>query len=129
MPSRPRTPCTTPGCTGRSDQGGRCDACRARRRIGVDQARGTAADRGYGRRWRARRPDYLARHPRCALCGRASTVPDHYPRSRRELVAAGVLDPDADEYLRPLCDPCHRAETARHQPGGWHRDRRTPKSP
>jgi hypothetical protein len=50
-------------------------------------------------------------------------VPDHHPRSRRELIAAGVADPDADEYLRPLCAPCHNPETARNQPGGWNRRR------
>jgi hypothetical protein len=49
-------------------------------------------------------------------------VPDHHPVSRRQLVAIGVVDPDADEHLRPLCDACHGAETSRHQPGGWHRD-------
>lgn len=124
MPTRPRAPCTTPGCGTPTPGGGRCETCRGRKRADTDRIRGTAAERGYGERWRTViRPGYLTRHPRCDLCGRAATVPDHYPRSRRELVAAGVPDPDADEHLRPLCDPCHRTETARNQPGGWHRDR------
>ena len=82
-------------------------------------ARPTAAQRGYGARWRRRRRRYLAAHPICCLCPAPAEIPDHYPRSRRELVAAGVRDPDADEYLRPLCAPCHNRETAKHQPGGW----------
>jgi 5-methylcytosine-specific restriction protein A len=127
MPTRPRAPCTTPGCGEITPNGGRCARCRTRKRSDSDRTRGTSAQRGYGNRWqRSVRPDYLTRHPRCALCGKASTVPDHYPRSRRELVAAGVPNPDVDEHLRPLCDPCHRGETARRQPGGWHRERAKP---
>lgn len=123
MPTRPRAPCTTPGCSNTTGQGGRCDDCRSRRKADASRRR-APGEKDYGARWRRGiRPDYLTRNPRCALCGRASTVPDHYPVSRRDLVAAGVLDPDADERLRPLCDPCHRTETARRQPGGWHRER------
>jgi 5-methylcytosine-specific restriction enzyme A len=127
LPSRPRAPCTTPGCGTTTVGGGRCPDCRARKSADSDRIRGSAEQRGYGQRWRTViRPAYLTRHPRCVLCGRAATVPDHYPRSRRQLVAARVADPDADEHLRPLCDPCHRTETARNQPGGWHRERRAP---
>ncbi|HLL68828.1 MAG TPA: hypothetical protein VK453_24405 [Micromonosporaceae bacterium] len=112
MPNRPRVPCTTPGCTGTAP-GGRCDRCLTR------QARGSSAARGYGRTWRARRIPYLVAHPWCVLCGRPATVPDHHPASRRQLEARGVADPDADEHLRALCDPCHRTQTALRQPGGF----------
>lgn len=126
MPTRPRAPCTTPGCYNTTPGGGRCDECRTRKRADSDRLRGTPAERGYDDHWHTViRPAYLTRHPRCALCGRAATIPDHHPRSRRQLVAAGVTDPDADRHLRPLCDTCHRTETARNQPGGWHRARRT----
>jgi 5-methylcytosine-specific restriction enzyme A len=124
MPTRPRAPCTTPGCGTPTPAGGRCETCRSRRRADSDRIRGDATQRGYGEHWRTViRPAYLTRRPRCALCGRAATIPDHHPRSRRDLVAAGVADPDADEHLRPLCGPCHSRETARNQPGGWHRER------
>lgn len=72
--------------------------------------------------WRERRLIYLSDHPLCLLCAAPATVPDHYPLSRRALVAAGVADPDADERLRPLCKSCHDKSTARRQPGGWNRD-------
>jgi 5-methylcytosine-specific restriction protein A len=126
MPARPPTPCTTPGCANRAAEGGRCPACRSRRRDTGAQLRGTAAQRGYDARWRGRRTPYLAEHPACALCGRAATVADHWPLSRRQLVDRGDPDPDAPGHLRPLCRPCHAAETARHQPGGWARERRRP---
>lgn len=82
-------------------------------------SRPTAAQRGYDARWQCRRKRYLASHPICALCPHPAKVADHYPRSRRQLIADGVRDPDADAYLRPLCTNCHNKETAKHQPGGW----------
>jgi hypothetical protein len=118
VPQRPAVPCTTPGCPGRTITGGRCARCLAR-----VPPRPSAAERGYGATWRyVTRPEFLARHPTCALCSQPATVPDHYPRSRRQLVRAGVPDPDAERFLRPLCDEHHRVETARRQPGLWHRD-------
>lgn len=77
----------------------------------------------YGPLWPAIRLDYLTRHPVCELCGRQATVPDHHPRGIRQLRKAGVDNPNADRYLRPLCARCHNRETARKEPGGWHRHR------
>lgn len=113
--TRARRVCTTPGCPELVTTG-RCPNCRRT----ADQARGTRQQRGYDTRWERRRATYLARHPFCQLCPATATVADHWPRSRRDLVAAGVPDPDADQHLRPLCAPCHSRQTAQHQPGGWH---------
>ncbi|MEU1128750.1 hypothetical protein ABZ383_02605 [Streptomyces sp. NPDC005900] len=44
---------------------------------------------------------------------------DHFPLSRRELIARGEPNPDAAKHLRPLCVACHNCETARNQPGGF----------
>lgn len=98
----------------------------------ADQARGTATERGYGRQHQRRfRPAVLRRDPHCvcrelahghaAPCLAASTVADHYPRSRRELVALG-LDPNAEQYGRGICKGCHDRSTAASptQRGGWH---------
>jgi 5-methylcytosine-specific restriction protein A len=82
--------------------------------------RPTAGQRGYDARWRKRRDAFLLIHPRCVLCPEPSTVADHFPRSRKQLIRDGVLDPDADGFLRALCHVCHSRETARLQPGGWH---------
>ncbi|MEU8131949.1 hypothetical protein [Streptodolium elevatio] len=59
------------------------------------------------------------------LCAHPATVADHFPSSRRQLIAAGVADPDAPERLRALCSPCHNRETAKRQPGGWAAERRS----
>ena len=93
-----------------------CQACKR----AADLARGDAAQRGYGQRHRTLfREAILARDPVCQLCLRAlSTVADHWPTSRRDLVALG-LDPDDPIYGRGLCKRCHDRETAVNQPGGW----------
>jgi 5-methylcytosine-specific restriction protein A len=93
--------------------GSRCPAHAADGRAAADARRPSAAERGYGAAWRRRRAEFLAANPICCLCGGPATVPDHWPRTRRELVAAGVVDPDADVYLRPLCERDHNRETAR----------------
>lgn len=114
MPNKPRRACTTPGCPNPVENG-RCARCQANRR-----RHETGRDRSYKTgQWTRFRIDYLLRHPACTLCGRLANTPDHHPVSRRELVARGVANPDQDCYVRPLCNPCHGRETAKHQPGGW----------
>lgn len=114
MPRRLAPPCTRPGCE-------HSKPCPEHSRQ-QDRQRGTAAERGYGHRWATDvRTEYIEHHPICCLCqARATDVPDHWPASRKDLVAAGVPDPDAWHRLRPLCDPCHRKETPANQPGGWY---------
>lgn len=108
--------CSTPGCpelvpTGR---------CQAHTRE-ADRARGTARERGYDHAHRTRfRRRVLDRDPICTRCHRAPSVhADHYPLSRRELVARG-MDPHDPQHGRGLCHSCHSRDTAHHQPGGWH---------
>lgn len=121
---RALTVCSVPGCP-QLTPAGRCPTHRAE----ADQQRGTARQRGYGREHQHRfRPGVLARDPHCRCtdqghghstpCGQPSVHADHWPLSRRELVARG-LDPDDPLHGRGLCHPCHSSETARHQPGGW----------
>ncbi|ONI87415.1 hypothetical protein ALI22I_23325 [Saccharothrix sp. ALI-22-I] len=129
MPNRAARPCPMPGCPNTSRSGGRCTACRSRAR----RAGGTSAHRGYTGAHRSRfRPAVLARDRVCRcdrdqcprhphrLCDRPSTVADHWPLTRRELVAAG-LDPDDPSRGRGLCAGCHSHITAtdRRTLGGW----------
>lgn len=108
MPARPLRRCTIPGCGDRPAPGrSRCpDHERS-----TDAARGSPAARGYDARWRGISARYLARHPFCVDCGQPATTPDHDPVPRRVLVAQGVPDPDADQYLRARCTPCHSRKT------------------
>lgn len=114
MPRASRV-CTTPGCPTLVDKG-RCADCRRK----AEQARGTATQRGYGSQHRKRfRRRVLDRDKVCVLCQAAPAVhADHWPTSRRDLVAAG-LDPNDPQHGRGLCPPCHSKHTAAEQPGGW----------
>ena len=116
--ARSKSVCPQSGCPAITD-GGRCDEHKRE----ADRARGTSAERGYNSpQWRAIRRRVLRRDRTCRVCGAAeATVADHYPDSRKELLDAGVSDPDALHRLRGLCRPCHSRETAKHQPGGWNR--------
>lgn len=127
MPTKPRSRCT--GCKALHHGTGKCDDCRRNQQARSDARRGTSTARGYGARHRTTfRTEVLANDPFCVCaetghghgtpCGQPSTQADHHPRSRRWLEAAG-LDPDDPAYGRGLCTPCHSAETATHQPGGW----------
>lgn len=104
----------------------RCPTCTTQ----ADRARGTRHERGYDYKHETLfRPAVLKNDPLCVCtteghghtgqCRIPSTVADHYPRSRRELVALG-LNPYDPQYGRGLCGTrCHSPETARRQPGGW----------
>lgn len=104
--------CSVAGCPELTTSG-KCAAHTAQAHAAFDATRESSAERGYGGRWRRIRVAFLARFPICALCGAPSQVPDHWPITRRELVARGIANPDADEHLRPLCIPCHNSETAK----------------
>lgn len=110
--------CSVAGCpTIYEGKSTRCPTCQTK----ADQARGTATHRGYNSAGhQAFRRAVLRRDPICVECQqRQSTVADHYPRSRKELISLN-LNPNNPAYGRGLCATCHNQETARNQPGGWH---------
>jgi 5-methylcytosine-specific restriction enzyme A len=112
--SRPRTPCTVPGCPARATGPGPCPVHHRQRQ----QHKHDKAREQYGGAWPDIRLEYLARHPWCKLCPRPATIADHWPRTRKQLLRAGVTDPDLDIYLRPLCPPCHNHASGLATPGG-----------
>lgn len=106
----------------------RCEQCTSQ----AEAKRGTARQRGYGKGHQAFRRGVLARDPYCvcddvshghrARCLAVATVADHWPRSRRELVAAGE-NPNDPKRGRGLCKRCHDKSTAELQPAGWNLQR------
>lgn len=87
------------------DATGLCPDCRASYRSPTERVYDELA-------WRRVSANFLRLHKWCVLClerglTTPATVADHYPRTRRELFAAGIDNPDAFEYLRPLCKADH----------------------
>lgn len=107
--------CSVPGCPVLCP-GGKCPGCAK----DADKARGTRQQRGYGQEHIKRfREGVLARDPICVICYSApSTVADHYPLDKRELIEAGMDDHDP-KHGRGLCAVCHNRHTAATQPGGF----------
>jgi len=71
----------------------------------------SASDRGYGRRWRVARRQWLKRHPLCVLCeadGRvvAAEVVDHITPHRGNRDAFWN-----QENWQSLCKQCHDRKT------------------
>lgn len=56
------------------------------------------------------------------MCGAPSTVDDHHPYERRQLIDMG-LDPNDPQYSRGICKPCHDAKTARTNHAGFKEQR------
>lgn len=115
MPWAPRQHCSVPGCAGWGP--GPCAVHRAVQQRRIDQVRGSPAERGYDNEWVDRSRRFLLAHPVCVGCGGVATVSNHRIR-RVLLVAIGVPDPDADEYLEPMCASCHGRHTAKTE-GRW----------
>lgn len=105
--------CRRAGCPGLV-RNGVCSMCGPLRQAGQrehDERRGSAAGRGYDRRWQRVRQRYLVQHPLCVAClatGRVvpATDVDHIQPRRRG-------GSDDEHNLQALCHSCHSAKTAR----------------
>ena len=73
MPWAPKRPCTWPGC-GELTDGGRCEKHKRQERKQIEDARGTAHQRGYTFRWSKYSKAYIRAHPLCAICQRAGII-------------------------------------------------------
>jgi 5-methylcytosine-specific restriction protein A len=104
MPLAAPRPCAHAGCSALVPHGrARCQAHERER----ERRRGSAAQRGYGARWRAYRLRFLAAAPLCQICARAgrteaATVVDHVTPHKGD--EALFWDP---KNHRPLCKRCH----------------------
>lgn len=101
-------PCAGPQCGVRVLRTERyCPNCRQRVEAIDRERRGTAAERGYGWKWRGYRSRYLKENPLCVLClvqGRTetATVVDHIVAHKGDR----TLFWDATNH-RALCKSCH----------------------
>lgn len=108
MPYRPGRPCSHPGCTNlvRGRNRRFCALHQHQEWQRQDARRGTSTERGYGEKWRIVRARYLARNPRCYVCGTRATIAHHVIRRRDG-------GSDAEDNLRAMCIRCHNQLHAR----------------
>lgn len=123
--------CSTPGCPNLIETPARkCDACARAQR---DRAR-TRGHNPYGAKGhQSFRRQVLARDPYCTcpgdsgrggcgkhhgLCGNPSTIADHYPYERTELIDMR-LNPNDPKFGRGLCKQCHDVKTGKTRPAGF----------
>lgn len=120
--------CKTPRCPNlHHNRNGYCDECNARRsaswrarRIAVAGTpmerrdnpppgrRPSAHERGYTNEWTLFAKKFLARHPKCAICGKPAQVVDHkYRPAAIMLDMDGKFSTDPAEY-QALCYSCNR---------------------
>ena len=118
--TRPLAACARPSCP-RTTRERLCDAhaaeaaTRPRGQRGED-ARPSAARRGYDAMWRKLRAHVLRRRPWCQLCRRArSREVDH-------IVPRRMGGTEEERNLMALCRPCHSRKTV-HLDGGFGRAR------
>lgn len=100
MPYQAKRECNHPGCHELATSG-YCDK-HTRPPQTYDDARESAAKRGYDRTWNKLRIMHLRRHPLCELCGSHKRLHVHHKTPISE--GGAVLDPD---NLQTLCSVCH----------------------
>jgi 5-methylcytosine-specific restriction protein A len=112
---RAKQKCTWPAGCKKTQQGTRCEA----HKRAYEQQRGSAAKRGYGRRWSAYSKGYLALHPFCV---------DPYRRHPGQRVLATMTDHikahKGDERLfwdennhQALCGGCNSYKAVKFEGG------------
>lgn len=116
MPSKPLRPCNKVGCT-ELTQSRYCKQHEVSVVKQYDKERGTAAQRGYGSRWRKARNTFLSHHPLCVECernGRAvpATVVDHIIAHKGNT----SLFWDKNNW-QSMCSTCHNRKTVRSDGG------------
>jgi len=120
MSDKPMRPCRYKGCPQLTeDASGYCpEHLKLTKELiwkSYDEQRGTAAERGYDRRWSKYRKAYLADYPLCVRCFEKT------PPVIREATVVDHIVPHHGDYKlfwdpsnhQSLCDECHHIKTAR----------------
>ncbi|MED4586658.1 HNH endonuclease [Brevibacillus choshinensis] len=119
MPSKSLKPCGKPGCK-ELTKDRYCKQHQQDTAKQYEQERGSAAQRGYDRRWQKARLVYLAKHPLCVHCqaeGRVK-VAEHLDHIVAHKGNAELFWNESN--WQGLCHSCHSKKTVRED-GGWGR--------
>lgn len=117
MPSRAKRICSHPGCSELVDSG-KCE----RHKGSYDRNRGSAAERGYDRRWARARVRFLADHPFCECqdCQReGKIIPSEVVDHRIPHKGDPVLFWDENNW-QAMSKRCHDKKTVKEDGGFGH---------
>lgn len=105
MPTKPKRPCSYPGCPELTDQT-YCEKHRARARQQYDKyERAPDVKKKYGREWKRIRDKYFKAHPYCERCyAEGRMTPAEEVHHRQPISRGGT---HATENLMSLCRSCH----------------------
>ena len=112
MPKRPPRPCHVAGCPELVYGGDDCPRHPRPPRRARERARPSAAERGYGREWKAKRDAWMQVHPWCE---------DPFSRHTGQHIKAQIVDhikprkfggKDDESNYQSLCGSCHNYKTA-----------------
>jgi 5-methylcytosine-specific restriction protein A len=109
LPSKPKKPCSHPGCPKLTD-GRFCEAHAKQDAREYDKyRRDPETGKRYGREWRAIRKRYIALHPLCERCEAGGLItPAREVHHVKPLSEGGTHDED---NLMALCSSCHSGFT------------------
>lgn len=110
VPRKPLRPCNKVGCPNLT----RDRYCDEHNQLNnqYDKHRGTAAQRGYGAKWRKARIAFLSQHPICLRCGAIATVVDHIVPHKGDMGLFWSMS-----NWQPLCKACHDRKTVKEDGG------------
>lgn len=117
MPMKAKRPCKHPGCPNLCDSG-YCEKHRPKRYDPMyEKRRGSAASRGYDRKWRDASKAYLRQHPLCVQCKKDGFVVP-------AILVDHIIPHCGDQKLfwdranwQSLCWQCHSRKTAKEDGG------------
>lgn len=106
MPSRASRSCVASDCPGRAQKGSRycLDHAHLNKPARKPDTRPSAAARGYDRKWRRIRAQFIKKHPECAICGEPTQEVDH-------IIPLSNGGSNRWDNLQPLCKTHHSQKT------------------
>ena len=117
VPSKPKRPCSHPGCP-RLTNGRFCEEhAKAEAKRYEQYDRDPETRRRYGRVWKRIRDAYVQQHPVCELCQQDGRLVPTAEMHHKTPLAEGA--PHARENLIALCKACH-AKIHAERGDRWH---------
>ncbi|MGM9641465.1 MAG: HNH endonuclease [Faecousia sp.] len=105
MPTKPKRPCSYPGCPNLTDEQYCADHAAVARRQYNKYQRDPDINKKYGRAWKRIRDRHISQHPLCEECEKQGRlVPAEEVHHKKPISQGGT---HARDNLMSLCRSCH----------------------